>query len=114
VLIDPHFFSTTSKGKVDQVNESARLINKVRPLINDGGTLVAINNALYVSGLDYMRTLETLCADGYLRIRELIPVPADMVGYHRVSAPITDPAPFNHSTKIAILDVKRKSKLPIP
>jgi 23S rRNA (cytosine1962-C5)-methyltransferase len=114
VLIDPPFFSTTSKGKVDQVNESARLINKVRPLINDGGILVAINNTLYVSGLDYMRTLETLCADGYLRIRELIPVPADMVGYHRVSAPITDPAPFNYSTKIAILDVKRKSKLPIP
>lgn len=109
VLIDPPFFSTTSKGKVDQVNESARLINKVRPLINDGGILVAINNALYVSGLDYMHTLESLCADGYLRIRELVPVPEDMVGYHRVSAPITDPSPFDHSTKIAILDVRRKS-----
>lgn len=108
VMIDPPFFSTTSKGKVDQVNESARLINKVRPLINDGGMLIAINNALYVSGLDYMRTLESLCADGYLRIRELVPVPEDMIGYHRVSAPITDPGPFNHSTKIAILDVKRK------
>jgi 23S rRNA (cytosine1962-C5)-methyltransferase len=109
VLIDPPFFSTTSKGKVDQVNESARLINKVRPLINDGGVLVAINNALYVSGLDFMHTLESLCTDGYLRIRELISVPDDMVGYRKVSAPITDPGPFNHSTKIAILDVKRKS-----
>ena len=108
VLIDPPFFSTTSKGKVDQENESARLINKVRPLINDGGTLVAINNALYVSGKEYMQTLETLCKDGYLRIRELIPVPEDMIGYNRVNAPITDPSPFNHSTKIAILDVKRK------
>lgn len=114
VLIDPPFFSTTSKGKVDQVNESARLINKVRPLINDGGILIAINNALYVSGQDYMRTLESLCADGYLKIRQLVPVPEDMVGYHAVSAPITDPGPFNHSTKIAILDVKRKSELPIP
>jgi 23S rRNA (cytosine1962-C5)-methyltransferase len=108
VVIDPPFFSTTSKGKVDQVNESARLINKVRPLINDGGTLIAINNALYVSGQDYMNTLESLCKDGYLRIRELVPVPDDMIGYNTITAPITDPAPFNHSTKIAILDVNRK------
>lgn len=108
VLIDPPFFSTTSKGKVDQVNESARLINKVRPLIKDGGTLVAINNALYVSGKEYMQTLESLCKDGYLSIRELVPVPDDTVGYNKMTAPVTDPSPFNHSTKIAILDVKRK------
>lgn len=109
VMIDPPFFSTTSKGRVDQVHESARLINKVRPLINDGGILVAINNALYVSGQEYMRTLETLCKDGYLRIRELIPIPEDFIGSTQIGAPITDPSPFNHSTKIAILDVKRKS-----
>ena len=108
VIIDPPFFSTTSRGKVDQVNESARLINKVRPLINDGGILVAINNALYVSGKEYMGTLEKLCEDGYLRIRELVSAPQDMVGYNNVTAPITDPSPFNHSTKIAILEVKRK------
>jgi 23S rRNA (cytosine1962-C5)-methyltransferase len=50
VIIDPPFFSTTPKGKVDLENDSTRLINKVRPLINDGGTLIAINNALYVAG----------------------------------------------------------------
>jgi 23S rRNA (cytosine1962-C5)-methyltransferase len=77
-------------------------------LINDGGILVAVNNALYVSGKDYMRTLEALCADGYLKIKETIPVPEDCVGYRRVGAPITDPSPFNHSTKIAILEVKRR------
>jgi 23S rRNA (cytosine1962-C5)-methyltransferase len=111
VIIDPPFFSTTSKGKVDQVNESARLINKVRPLINDGGTLIAINNALYVSGKEYMQTLEELCKDGYLRIKELIPVPEYFTGYPetRVGVPITDPTPFNHSTKIAVLEVKRKN-----
>ena len=108
VFIDPPFFSTTSKGKVDQIHESARLINKVRPLINDGGYLVAINNALFVSGAEYMQTLETLCKDGYLKIRELIPVPQDFTGYDPVGKPITDPAPFNHSTKIAVLEVKRK------
>ncbi|HET9912103.1 MAG TPA: class I SAM-dependent methyltransferase [Anaerolineales bacterium] len=111
VLIDPPFFSTTAKGKVDQVNESARLINKVRPLVNNGGYLVVINNALYVSGKEYLQTLEELCKDGYLKIKGLIPVPEDFTGYPetRLSKPITDPAPFNHSTKIAVLEVKRKA-----
>lgn len=108
VIVDPPFFSTTTKGRVDQEKESARLINKVRPLINDGGYLIAINNALYVSGKEYMQTLEELCKDGYLKIRELISVPEDFTGYNPVGSPITDPSPFNHSTKIAILDVKRK------
>jgi Predicted SAM-dependent methyltransferases len=111
VIIDPPFFSTTAKGKVDQVHESARLINKIRPLIHDGGTLIAINNALYVSGKEYMQTLEELCEDGYLQIKELIPVPEDFTGYPqtRAGTPITDPTPFNHSTKIAVLEVKRKN-----
>ena len=108
VIIDPPFFSTTSKGKVDLVNESARIINKVRPLINDGGYLVAINNALYASGQEYMHTLEDLCKDGYLEIKELIPVPDDFIGHNPTGKPITDPTPFNHSTKITILKVKRK------
>jgi 23S rRNA (cytosine1962-C5)-methyltransferase len=108
VILDPPFFSTTPKGRVDLVNESARLINKVRPLINDGGVLIAINNALFVSGREYMQTLEGLCRDGYLKIRELIPVPGDVIGYDPVGEPITDPSPFNHSTKIAVLDVRRK------
>jgi 23S rRNA (cytosine1962-C5)-methyltransferase len=110
VIIDPPFFSTNAKGKVDQVHESARLINKVRPLINDGGILIAINNALYVSGKEYMQTLEQLCKDGYLKIKDLISVPEDFTGYPetRVGNPITNPAPFNHSTKIVVLDVRRK------
>ena len=107
VIIDPPFFSATTKGRVDLVNESARLINKVRPLIKDGGILIAINNALFISGREYMETLEALCKDGYLRIRELIPVPEDFIGDVNIP-PVTDPTPFNHSTKIAILDVKRK------
>ncbi|HEX8990554.1 MAG TPA: class I SAM-dependent methyltransferase [Anaerolineales bacterium] len=110
VFLDPPFFAASSAGVVDQVRESARLINKVRPLVEDGGTLVAINNALYVSGREYLQTLEALCADGYLKIMELIPVPEDFTGYAgtRLGALITDPAPFNHSTKIAVLGVKRK------
>lgn len=111
VFLDPPFFASTSKGRVDQVHESARLINKVRPLINDGGYLVTINNALFVSGADYMEKLKSLCKDGYLKISELIPVPQDFTGYPetRAGEPVTDPAPFNHSTKIAVLEVKRKN-----
>ena len=108
IIIDPPFFSTTSRGKVDMEHESERLINKVRPLINNNGTLIAINNAVFLSGKEYMQSLENICKDGYLNIRELIPVPEDFIGSNRVGKPITDPAPFNHSTKIAILDVKRK------
>ena len=108
VIIDPPFFSTTAHGKVDLLNESARLINKVRPLINNGGYLIAINNAVFLSGHEYMQTLESLCKDGYLGIRELIPVQEDFIGIQQAGKPITDPAPFNHSTKIAILDVTRK------
>ncbi len=110
VFLDPPFFSSSPSGVVDQVGQSARLINKVRPLISDGGTLVAVNNALYVSGRDYMQALESLCSDGYLSINSLIPVPDDFTGYPetRQGSPITDPAPFNHSTKIAVLEVRRK------
>jgi 23S rRNA (cytosine1962-C5)-methyltransferase len=108
VFVDPPFFSITRRGKVDLNNESHRLINKVRPLINDGGYLLAINNALFVSGAEYMKMIEELCADGYLSIEQLIPVPQDCVGYNVVRSLPVDPAPFNHSTKIVVLRVKRK------
>ena len=108
VILDPPFFSTTSKGKVDQEKDSTRLINKVRPLINDGGYLVAINNALYVRGSEYLQTLEDLCRDGYLKIEQLIPIPQDCTGFKLVGKPIADPNPFNHSTKIVVLKVRRK------
>ena len=110
VFLDPPFFATTTKGRVDLETGSTRLINKVRPLIKHGGWLVAINNALFVSGQQYLASLEALCADGYLEIEELIPVPSDLSGYPqtRQGQPPCDPAPFNHSTKIAVLRVRRK------
>lgn len=111
VFLDPPFFAASPGGVVDQQRAAARLINKVRPLVNDGGLLVAVNNSIYVSGAEYMQTLEELCADGHLHVDELIPAPGDFTGYPetRVGEPITDPAPFNHSTKIAVLSVKRKN-----
>jgi len=111
VFLDPPLFAATAKGVVDTENNYARLINKVRPLIRDGGVLAAINNALFVSGADYLDVLQSLCADGYLAIEALIPVPPDCTGYAttRTAANVTDPAPFNHATKIAVLRVRRKN-----
>lgn len=110
VLLDPPFFASTSKGMVDAKNNYTRLINKVRPLIADRGRLVAVNNALFVSGKEFQKTLKTLCADGYMEIEELIPVAEDFAGYPatRATSNLPDPAPFNHSTKIAVLRVRRK------
>ena len=110
VLLDPPFFSTTRRGVVDLAEQPARLINKVRPLVEDGGRLVAVNNALFVSGREYLASLEALCADGYLEIETLIPAPEDFTGFPgtRRGDPVSDPAPFNHSTKIAVLRVRRK------
>ncbi|MBT3189234.1 MAG: SAM-dependent methyltransferase [Anaerolineae bacterium] len=110
VFLDPPFFADTKRGRVDLSKNSARLINKVRPLIDNEGYLVAINNALFLNGGEYMQTLENLCKDGYLEIERLIPVPEDFTGYAKTQVgeqPI-DPNPFNHSTKIAILKVRRK------
>lgn len=114
VFLDPPFFSSTGKGVVDQGLQAERLINKVRPLVRDGGWLAAVNNALFVSGRDYWATLEALCADGFLEIETLIPVPEDCAGYTqtRVASLPVDPTPFNHATKIAILRIKRKIDSP--
>lgn len=111
VILDPPFFAATEAGRVDLNERPERVINKVRPLVKDGGWLVAINNALFVSGQEYLRTLETLCADGYLGVENLIAVPPDVTGFPETicSAPPADPAPFNHPTKIAVLRVRRKN-----
>ena len=111
VFLDPPFFASTAKGTVDLESGSSKLINTIRPLIRDGGWLVTINNALFVSGRDYLTVLESLCADGYLSLEQLIPIPEDFSGFPetRSGKPPVDPAPFNHSTKIAILRVRRKS-----
>ena len=110
VFLDPPIYSATSKGVVDLAQSYTRLINKVRPLISHDGYLVAINNALFVSGESYLKEIESLCLDGHLTIEELIPVPADFVGGAQFprAAQVTDPAPFNHSTKIVVLKVRGK------
>jgi 23S rRNA (cytosine1962-C5)-methyltransferase len=112
VILDPPFFSSTDAGRVNLEGETTRLINKVRPLAAHGGKLVVINNALFLSGAAFMAELDQLCQSDYLSLDEIIPVPRDITGYPEtiVEVPLVDPAPFNHPTKIAILDVTRKDK----
>ncbi len=78
----------------------------------DRRVLVAVNSALFLSGNDYIEAPESLCADEYLQIEELIPVPEDFTGYAqtRLRSLSVDPAPFNHTTKIAVLKVRRKAE----
>lgn len=111
VLVDPPFFSVSSRGRVDLVSESRRLINKVRPLVSQNGWLVVVNNALFVPGAVYLSDLQKLCAEGYMDIEEVIPISSDITGYEETlkTRPLVDPAPFNHSTKIVILRVQRKN-----
>ena len=110
LFLDPPFFSLTKGGRVDLEKEADRLLNKARPLLGDGGALVAVNNALFTSGAQWKATLEAICQDGYLALEEIVPVPEDFTGYPatRVGTAPVDPAPFNHSTKIAVLRVRRK------
>jgi 23S rRNA (cytosine1962-C5)-methyltransferase len=112
VILDPPIFSQTSGGIVNTLDEYHRLVNKIRPLAAHQGHLVLINNAVFLSGSDFIKTIEDICADGYLSLQTTISIPEDITGYAQIvrTAPPVDPAPFNHSTKIAILTVERKDQ----
>ncbi len=106
VILDPPFFAETAGGRFEMAKDTVRLVNKVRPLVKDGGQIVSVNNALYLSGTDYLARLETLCDGGYVTIERFIDVGDD---FTRCVTPfVTDPTPFNHTTKIAILRIKHR------
>ncbi len=109
-ILDPPFFSSTPGGTVDLERNLVRLVNKVRPLIRSGGRLVVVNNSLFVSGAAFMTELEELCRGGWMAIERTVDVPDDVAGTPstRRNAPVVDPAPFNHSTKIAVLSVRHR------
>jgi 23S rRNA (cytosine1962-C5)-methyltransferase len=111
VILDPPFFSTTSRGTVDLERHMVRLINKARPLVNNGGQIVAVNNAVFLSGQAFMDSLHALCNDGYVSIDSRIDIPEDCIGYpETITTPqLISPAPFNHSTKIAVLNIRHRT-----
>ena len=109
VVLDPPLLSVTEKGRVDLAQELEKLVNKLRPVVADGGALVVVCNALFVSGEDLDRRMAALCADGYLSVGERIDVPDDVVGLTPVQRTWpTDPRPYNHPSKMIVLRAKRK------
>ena len=110
VILDPPLFSTTEAGTVSLTENWLTLVNKVRPLVADGGLLIAINNALYLSGAELSESLESLTRSGYVEIETRIPVPEDITGYSATirDKPPASPAPYNHPTKITVLRIHRK------
>ena len=110
VFVDPPFFSVTAQGRVDLEEDPLQVLNKVRPLVADGGRLVALNNGVFVSGAAFEATLAEVCAGGYAEVEERLEVPESYTGTAatREGAPAVDPAPYRHATKMAVLRLKRK------
>jgi 23S rRNA (cytosine1962-C5)-methyltransferase len=109
-IVDAPFFSSTRGGTIDLSRNVPQLVNKVRPLVRSGGRLVVVNNALYLSGADFVRELEALCVGGWLTFDGTIDVPEDVTGFPETqrSRGVVDPDPFNHATKIALLTVRHR------
>jgi 23S rRNA (cytosine1962-C5)-methyltransferase len=116
VILDAPFFSSSSSSSINIQKDASRLVNKVRPLVKDGGYLISINNSLYLSGNEYIQTLEKLGEDGCLNLEEIISVPEYVTGYPQtiIRRPPLDPAPFNHPTKIAVLKIRKKKNRVAP
>ena len=112
IILDPPFFASAGRSaKVDQAHNAVSLINKIRPLAAHHARIIAVNNALFLSGKDFMTQIESICGD-CLSVSEIIPVPDSFFGFAPIdgkSLP-ADPAPFNHPTKIIVLDVLRKDE----
>jgi 23S rRNA (cytosine1962-C5)-methyltransferase len=110
VFVDPPFFSVTAQGRVDLEADYLTVLNKARPLVADGGALVAINNGVFVSGAAFETTLGEVCAGGYAELEARIEVPEAFRGNAetREGAFSVDPAPYLHTTKMAVLRVRRK------
>lgn len=110
VILDAPLFSQTRRGKVDLLQNWHTLVNKVRPLVGHEGYLVAINNALFLSGNALMESVGKLTSDGFLEVIQTVSVPEDVTGYAQsiIGKAPADPAPFNHPTKIIIMRAYRK------
>ena len=112
IILDPPFFAKAGRGgKVDPARNITALINKIRPLAAHKGKIIAISNALFLSGKEYLAQIESLCGP-WLSVSEMIPVPESFFGFEAVAPKElpADPSPFNHPTKIIILDVLRKDE----
>lgn len=118
VIVDAPFFSTSRDTQINLQTTFLNTLNKARPLVAHGGALVAVNNALYLSGKDFEeKVLAPIIASGYATLETRIDVPASCGGEAREKSGVkkasswpVDPAPYNHPTKMAVLRFTRKDK----
>jgi 23S rRNA (cytosine1962-C5)-methyltransferase len=108
VILDPPPLSVGPTGTIDLQRGLLPLVNKVRPLVRNGGELVVVVNSLFCSGVDLLAQLEGATSDGYATIGSRIDVPRSCKA-PLVRALPSDPAPFEHPTKIVVLDVRKKA-----
>lgn len=110
VVIDPPVFADSPRGRVDLSESFGRIVDKVRPLVGDGGRLVVVNNSLFVSGAELDATLQSVVGEAYASVEERIDIAEDCAPPRAAeSAPLpADPSPYNHPTKIAVLRLKRR------
>ena len=112
IILDPPFFAKAERGgKVDPARNVTALVNKIRPLAAHKGKIISISNALFLSGREYLSQIESLCGP-WLSVSEIIPVPGSFFGFDPIDPKKlpADPSPFEHSTKIIVLDVLRKDE----
>jgi 23S rRNA (cytosine1962-C5)-methyltransferase len=107
VILDPPPLAVGPTGTIDLQRGLLPIVNKVRPLVRDGGELVVVVNSLFCSGKDLLAQLEGATSDGYATVGEIVAVP------RCCKAPLvrelpSDPAPFEHPTKIVALRIRRK------
>ncbi len=110
VVVDPPVCSASPKGTVDLEGDAGRLVDKLRPLLGDGGRMALVVNALFVPGEAVMKLVRELEGAGYASLDRVVGVPADCTGTEatREGAWPVDPAPFAHPTKIVVLRFRRK------
>lgn len=110
VIVDPPPFAETASGRVELLADYGALLNKLRPLVADDGVLIAVNNALFLSGQGYDALLAAAGADGYLSVEARLRVPEDVRGLVPAEGGWpADPGLYGHPTKIAVLRVRRKA-----
>lgn len=116
LVIDPPFFSQSESGTVDLESDPLRLLDKAQPLVAHEGSIVLVNNALFVSGAQWMEAIEARVNKGYLAVRERVEIDELSTGRAPAGTDETDlrwpadPAPWNFPTKIVVLSVRRKDE----
>ncbi len=110
VIVDPPYLAEGDRARVDVATDLEALVDKVRPLVGHGGSLVLVVNALFMSGDALMQCFARLAKDGYIAFEQRLDVLGDCAPPLASELACADPTPFNHPTKIAVLRLTRRDQ----